>query len=87
MTKFEVVKGEIDDWDPLDLLAIAPKDEYDPEISAIANELSEAMSVDQIAILIQSVFIKYFGQTFDRNLEECRQVAEKIHFKLTQGLV
>ena len=28
----DFVKAIIDEWDPVDLLSYAPKDEYDPEI-------------------------------------------------------
>ena len=30
---FEIVKKEIDKWDPLDLLSHTPPDEYDPSVT------------------------------------------------------
>ena len=37
---YEIVKLEIDKWDPMGLLGIgAPDDEYDPEIKNIVNKI------------------------------------------------
>ncbi len=75
----DFVKAIIDEWDPVDLLAYAPKDEYDPEIQAIAQLLTQTLNVEKLAEEIYHIFSESFGQdTFTRSLAECRKIAERI---------
>lgn len=44
----DFVKAIIDEWDPADLLAYAPKDEYDLEIQAIVQLLTQTLNVENL---------------------------------------
>lgn len=46
MINLNRVKTVIDQWDPLDLLSNAPKDEYDEEIKRIMELTSEENTVE-----------------------------------------
>lgn len=62
MDEFKVVKKIIDEWDPIGLMD--PdwyEDEYDPEIKDIVALLPEVKSIDELALCIRQVFIKWFG--------------------------
>jgi hypothetical protein len=82
MTHFEVIKDEINKWDPMGLLNIAPQDEYFPEIKKIAEGLHSQASIDGIASLIKDTFTEYFGELFNLDYNSCRQVAERIYKRL-----
>lgn len=46
----------------VDLLPHAPDDEYEPEIRDIVKRLPTVNSVDELAVVIHEVFIKWFGE-------------------------
>ena len=73
---FDIVKKEIDKWDPIDLLAYSPQDEYDFESKEISLKLQ--FDVKQNGIIIFEVFSNAFGDTFTKSVDECISVAEKI---------
>lgn len=73
---FDIVKKEIDKWDPIDLLAYSPQDEYDFESKEISLKLQ--FDVKQNGIIIFEVFSNAFGDTFTKSVDECIYVAEKI---------
>lgn len=73
---FEIIKKEIDKWDPIGLLSHAPVDEYDEESREIL--LNFQNSKEQNGRLIHAVFSKAFGLTFTKSAEECTVIAEKI---------
>lgn len=79
---YEKIKQIIDEWDPIDLLSHAPKDEYDEETKEVFKSISaanEVITVELIGKIIYTVFSKRFGSnTFTCNLNECMCVAEKI---------
>lgn len=63
MDDYVIVKSVIDEWDPIGLLYLGcPEDEYDPEIKDIVALLSNATSVDELALIIREVFIKWFEE-------------------------
>jgi hypothetical protein len=72
----DIVKKEIDKWDPIDLLAYSPQDEYDFESKEISLKLQ--FDVKQNGIIIFEVFSNAFGDTFTKSVDECISVAEKI---------
>jgi hypothetical protein len=75
--KYIIVKDVIDEWDPIGLLDMGcPVDEYDPEIRDIVQLLRNINSVDELAIEINKVFIKWFGE--DLTIEKCYPFALKI---------
>lgn len=76
---YKKIKTIIDKWDPINLLAYAPEDEYDLECKEIYNLISNNMSIEFIAKTIFSVFSQSFGyDLFDKTLEECTVIAKKI---------
>ncbi|MEH7110045.1 DUF1871 family protein [Bacillus sp. JJ1764] len=58
-----------------------PDDEYDPEIRDIVELLSNIKSVDELAVEINKVFIKWFEE--DLTIEKCYPVALTIWNKLS----
>ncbi|QHJ70909.1 DUF1871 family protein [Planococcus halotolerans] len=63
MEEYIIVKSIIDDWDPIGLLDLGcPEDEYDPEIRDIVALLPHVKSVDELALRIRQVFIKWFEE-------------------------
>lgn len=73
---FEIIKKEIDKWDPIDLLAHAPSDEYDIESREILSRFRQ--DIEQNGMIIYEVFLKAFGTTFTKNVNECVNIAKKI---------
>ncbi|WP_078410766.1 DUF1871 family protein [Priestia abyssalis] len=83
MNEFTLVKEVIDEWDPLNLLAIhCPDDEYDGEIGDIVKLLPNVKSVDELSLGIHKVFVKWFGEDFleaeKYSIQKCNPIAIKI---------
>jgi len=73
------VKAIIDKWDPIDLLAFAPKDEYHMEIERIEQLLGRTEDVLVLSEGIHKIFVDSFGDvTFQKSLSECTQIAEML---------
>ena len=73
------IKQIIDRWDPIELLAHVPEDEYHSEISEIAALLYEGTDVSALADGIYRIFSNSFGtDIFRHSRSDCRTVAEKI---------
>ncbi len=80
----QLVKEVVDQWDPIELLAFCPPDEYDMEVKSICAMIREDMDEDELARTIQKIFIEYFGSdTFDKNIHDCRVVAKTLKDKLS----
>lgn len=77
-TKYDKVEKVINEWDPIDLLPHAPKDEYRPEILKIVASFETTNNVNELAKVISEVFRRYFSDTFKRSEEECYVIAKKI---------
>lgn len=73
---FEIIKKEIDKWDPIDLLNYTPSDEYDIESREILLKFQH--SVEQNGMLIHKVFSEDFGTTFTKSVDECTCIAKRI---------
>lgn len=74
-----IVKKIINEWDPIGLMGHAPDDEYEIEITQIANMIYAADTVEIFADIIRNVFIQSFGDDiFIKTKEECIAIAEKI---------
>ena len=73
---FEIIKKEIDKWDPIDLLNHAPPDEYDIESGEILLKFKH--SIEQNGMVIYDVFSKAFGITFTKSVDECVSRAKKM---------
>ena len=69
----------INEWDPTNLMAHAPDDEYDLEIEKIKKVLELTNDENEIAKSIMSIFIETCGEEFfKKTIEECTIVARKI---------
>lgn len=73
---FEIIKKEIDKWDPIGLLNHAPSDEYDIESRKILLKFQQ--SIEQNGMVIYEVFSKAFGITFTKSVDECVSIAQKM---------
>lgn len=74
---FEIVKKEIDKWDPIGLLSYAPLDEYDIECREIFSRIQNN-DAKQNGMIIYKIFSEAFGATFDKSIDECVYIAKKI---------
>ncbi|EEO3715806.1 DUF1871 family protein [Listeria monocytogenes] len=76
---YEKVEKIINDWDPIELFPLAPKDEYSQEINKIISIVQENPNIDMNVLGkgIRKIFIDSFGETliFKNNEDE---IAEKI---------
>ena len=71
----------INEWDPIGLFPMAPKDEYCKEIAEIYGyiELHDVIDVFDLATEINRVFLLAFGNdVFVCNEKECVEVSKKI---------
>jgi len=73
---FEIIKTVIDVWDPIELLAHAPKDEYDNESLQILQCYTE--NTEKLGKVVFDVFQKAFNDTFSKNMNDCIKVANSI---------
>ena len=77
MTKFEIIKKYIDEFDYYDLLAChAPKDEFDSYSYKLSEEISEKNTIEEIANLIANTLDKAFGN--EVNPQKFITTAQKI---------
>ncbi|TWT27213.1 DUF1871 family protein [Planomicrobium sp. CPCC 101110] len=77
MNDYKFVKSIIDEWDPIGFLDLGcPEDEYDPEIRDIVELLPHVKSIDELALRIRQVFIKWFEEFL--SIEKCYPIALKI---------
>jgi hypothetical protein len=77
--ELKVVKKVIDEWDPFHFFLLgAPDDEYEPEIRDIVLRLKRKDTVKDIANIVSSVFIKWFGDFDKFHGEPCMNIAKKI---------
>ena len=71
----------INDWDPIGLFPIAPKDEYYKEIEAICLylETTKNLGANDLAMEIDRIFTKAFGKdVYNCDARECTIISEKI---------
>jgi len=73
---FEIIKKEIDKWDPIDLLKHTPSDEYDIESREILSRFQ--CNANQNGMVIYEVFSNAFGTTFNKSIDECVYIAKKM---------
>lgn len=73
------IKEIIIAWDPIGLIySGAPNNEYDYEISQIANSINDKITIDALAKTIYKVFSDSFGKdTFNNDFDECLKIAIK----------
>lgn len=78
--KMNKIMEIINEWDPIGLFPLAPEDEYYFEINDIENVISEnpKISEEELAQNIDEIFLRWFNDIYESDLESCRKVAEKI---------
>lgn len=77
----EKITKIINDWDPIGVFPMAPKDEYVNEIKKIYEYVysNQNLQTRTLAEAINKIFVETFGaDVYDENLEQCILVAEKI---------
>jgi hypothetical protein len=67
----------INEWNPIDIYPLL-KDEYYSEIRKIYEKSKETSSVEELAEQIHFVFAQSFQKEFNKSIEECQWIAEKI---------
>lgn len=73
---FGIIKKEIDKWDPIELLACTPSDEYDAESEKIASKFQNDAEKD--GVMIYEVFTEAFETAFTNSVDECVEIAKRI---------
>lgn len=73
---FDIIKKEIDKWDPIGLLAHATPDEYDIESEKIASKFQN--DAEQDGMMIYEVFTEAFETAFTNSVDECVEIAKRI---------
>jgi hypothetical protein len=75
---FEVIQKIINEWDPLDLLALdCPDDEYESEIQLIVSATLNKDNADKIGGKINEILYKAFKDDFKKS-NDCLKIAERI---------
>lgn len=61
---YDKVEKIINEWDPIDLFPLAPKDEYSQEIKKIVNILKDKSSLNEekLANALKMIFVESFGE-------------------------
>lgn len=73
---FGIIKKEIDKWDPIELLACTPPDEYDIESEKISSKFQN--DAEQDGMMIYEVFTEAFETAFTNSVDECVEIAKRI---------
>lgn len=82
MNTYKLVEEVINEWDPINLLPLAPRDEYKLEILKIVNLLQEINSTQELGRGIYQIFVRCFDDMFKRSEKDCLLIAERIIAKL-----
>lgn len=79
MNLYDRVEEVINEWDPIELLPLFPKQEYRDEILEILELLNKTHDIDGIANGINNIFINAFGDdVFKKDKNECIKIAKQI---------
>ena len=85
---FDKVKSIINDWDPVELLAMhCPDDEYHSEIRVICRYVKKTEPLDEteLGTFIYQTFRDYCGKEFRESLESCIVIGRKILKSVLDG--
>lgn len=75
----EYIRRIINRWDPIDLLAHAPDDEYAKEVSLIYNVISKKVTEKTLATQIYNIFLDSFGKSvFNKSYDDCLVVSKHL---------
>ncbi|OCA92579.1 DUF1871 family protein [Pseudobacillus wudalianchiensis] len=79
---FTIVEEIINQWDPLDLLAIdCPCDEYEFEIRQVAAAALRIDNAEELVREITEILYKAFDEDFKKS-KDCLEIANKITNRL-----
>jgi hypothetical protein len=67
----------INEWNPVEIYPLL-EDEYYSEIRKIHEKSMETNFIGELANQIHSVFAQSFKKEFDKSIEDCQLIAEKI---------
>nr|WP_106779137.1 DUF1871 family protein [Lysinibacillus timonensis] len=77
----KVVEKIVNEWDPVNLLAIdCPDDEYEFEIQQITSATIGANTAKELAGKINVILYKAFEEDFKKS-NDCLMIADKIFYK------
>lgn len=82
MSKFEIIKKYIDEYDYYDLLAChAPNNEFDSYSRKIADDITKNDTVEDIAMLIANTIDKAFGEKINSDifLDIAKKIKKALH--------
>lgn len=75
----KIIKNIVDDWDPIDILAFSPDDEYHSEILEIEQLLGTTNNVLELGDGIYHIFLRSFGEdVFHKSKSDCIIIARSI---------
>lgn len=74
------ILGILNNWDPIDLFPMAPKDEYIEEAKKIYKYIkNDIVSIEELTNEINRIFKNSFGtDVYNEDIGSCLKVAEKI---------
>lgn len=67
----------INEWNPIDIYPLL-EDEYSFESQKVLEATSSTNTVNELANEVFNIFEKSFGKEFEKSIDECRIIAEKI---------
>ncbi|MDP4097659.1 YugE family protein [Paenibacillus sp. P96] len=73
----------INEWNPVDIYPLL-EDEYSSESQKVFEAMDFTNTVDELADEVFNIFEKSFGKEFEKSIDECKFIAERI-VKLKQG--
>jgi hypothetical protein len=75
---FDAISAALFEADAIGINIGDNTDEYDPEAGTIIPRLKTAKSAEDVEIIINEEFIKWFGQEYSSSNNEYKLVSEKI---------
>ncbi len=67
----------INEWNPVDIYPLL-EDEYSSESQKVHEVMNFTSTVDELADELFNIFEKSFGKEFEKSIDDCRFIAEKI---------
>lgn len=76
--QYKILREIINKADPMGLISQgAPEHEYDQEVSLILPKISKNKNNDEVANIIQDVFVNMFGEEAKINIAVYEEIARK----------
>ena len=74
------IKRIVNHWDPINLMNIAPDDEYESEIRAIRDEMiiEKSLGVEELREKINFIFKEFFYDIYKTDIEKEEEIAIEI---------